>query len=113
MTAGVIAKSDGFCAAVCPQPDLNISGVYICDLLSRVIGRAPSGCAWITVARGMNTVAAASLANVSCVVFAEGVMPDEESRSRALSCGINLICTDMSAYDAAAAIMRFTTENAR
>ncbi len=36
-----------------------ISTVFCCDLLSIAMGRAPAGCAWVTVMGNMNTLAVA------------------------------------------------------
>ena len=42
-----------------------IEKVFCCDLLSIAMGRAPTGCAWVTVMANLNTLAVASLADVS------------------------------------------------
>lgn len=58
-------------------------GVYTCDLLSMVMGRAPAGSAWVTVMCNQNSIVTAMMADVACVVFAEGVTPDEAMLERA------------------------------
>ena len=50
-----------------------ISTVFCCDLLSIAMGRAPAGCAWVTVMGNMNTLAVAALADAACIIMAEGV----------------------------------------
>ena len=52
-----------------------ITGGYAGDLLSWVMGRANAGDAWVTIMSNMNVAAVAQLADVACVVFAEGVVP--------------------------------------
>ena len=43
MTVNDLLKCEDFSSAVTPDPDREISGVYIGDLLSWVMGRAKSG----------------------------------------------------------------------
>ena len=57
--------------------DRDISGCYIGDLLSWVMGKAQSGDAWITIMNNINIVAVASLADVACIILCEGVSADE------------------------------------
>ena len=52
--------------------DRPIQSVYSCDLLSFVMGRAPADSAWATVMGNVNAMAVAVLADVACVVLAEG-----------------------------------------
>lgn len=53
--------------------DKEITGCYIGDLLSWVMGRANSGDMWITVMSNINIVAVATLSDASCIVLAEDV----------------------------------------
>ena len=48
-----------------------ITGCYIGDLLSWVMGRAPEDSAWLTVMGNINSIAVATLADVSCIVLVE------------------------------------------
>lgn len=81
-----------------------VSGVYIGDLLSWVMGRADSGDAWITIMSNINIVAVASLADVACIILAEGVVPDENVCITAQQKGINIYTSDKTAYQLAAAL---------
>ena len=54
-----------------------ISTVFCCDLLSIAMGRAPAGCAWVTVMGNMNTLAVAALADAACIIMAEGATLDD------------------------------------
>jgi serine kinase of HPr protein (carbohydrate metabolism regulator) len=76
-----------------------VTGAYIGDLLSWVMGRAPADSAWITIMSNVNVVAVASLADVACVIFAEGVEPDEQAKTRAENEGINLMSSTLAAYE--------------
>ena len=81
-----------------------VTGVYIGDLLSWVMGRAESGDAWITIMSNINIVAVASLADVAFIILAEGVVPDENVCATALQKGINVYTSDKTAYELAAAL---------
>ena len=101
MTVAVFTEQTGFKAISTPAPDKEIDGVYIGDLLSWVMGRADSRNVWITIMSNINTVAVATLADLSCSVLAEGVMPDEDMLRAANEKGVNILSTTLSAYEAA------------
>lgn len=61
----------------------DVTGVFCCDLLSFVIGRAPSCCIWLTVIGNSNSIAVASLADISCILLCEGVDMDEDGLAKA------------------------------
>ena len=89
-------------AVLCmPSPERTVSGVYIGDLLSWVMGRASADNAWITIMSNINTVAVASLADVSCIILAEGVEPDAQITDAAISKGINILSSTLTAYELA------------
>ena len=75
-----------------------ITGGYAGDLLSWVMGRANEGDAWVTIMSNPNIVAVATLADVSCVILAEGVVPDAGVVEIALAKGVNLLGGGESAF---------------
>ena len=81
--------------------DRPVTGAYCGDLLSWVMGRAPADGAWITIMSNVNVAAVAALADVACVVLAEGVVPDAPLLDKAKAQGINLLGTGLSTYDCA------------
>ncbi len=88
--------------AVClPEPEREIDGVYIGDLLSWVMGRAQPDNAWITIMSNINVIAVASLADVACVILAEGVTLDEGVLATAQQKGINVLTSPLPAYETA------------
>ena len=84
-----------------PCPEHEVNGAYIGDLLSWVMGRATEGDAWITIMSNQNIVAVASLAEVSCIILAEGVVPDEGVAKTAEIKGVNILSSEKSAYEIA------------
>lgn len=101
MTAEVFAKKAGFKTVCMPSPYKEIDGVYIGDLLSWVMGKAEQGNVWITIMSNINTIAVATLADISCILLAENVLPDENALEAAKTKGVNILSTSLSAYDAA------------
>ncbi|HOP10326.1 MAG TPA: DRTGG domain-containing protein [Oscillospiraceae bacterium] len=86
---------------VCAGEDRVISGCYIGDLLSWVMGRASAGQVWLTVMSNTNVAAVASMTDVSCVVLCESAKADPELIERAKKLGLPILRTDKSAYDMA------------
>lgn len=87
--------------AVLPCPDREVSGVYIGDLLSWVMGRASSGDAWITIMSNVNILAVASLADTACIILAEGVKLEADVIETARQKNINILLSDAGIYDTA------------
>lgn len=74
---------------------------FCCDLLSHAVGRAPAGCAWITVVGNINTLAVAKLTDAACVIMAEGSVLDECTARKAKEQGVTVLRTEKPAFDAA------------
>ncbi len=101
MTVYDLLKNEHFSPVICPEADREIESCYIGDLLSWVMGKATSGDAWITIMSNINTLAVATLTDVSCVILAEGVTLDDEVLEAAKAKGINVVTTALSAYETA------------
>ncbi len=101
MTVAQMAEVLGLTVFCTPDPERNVTDGYVGDLLSWVMGRAGENQAWLTVMSNQNVAAVAALTDVSCVILAEGVKPDDELLKKAQVQGINLLGTDMSSFRAA------------
>ncbi len=104
MTVNELLKNQGFKAAVLPEGDREITGVYIGDLLSWVMGKAQSGDAWITIMSNVNILAVAALADCACIILSEGVALTEDLLTTAVNKGINILYFEGSSYEAAVAL---------
>ena len=104
MTVKELSEMQGFTAVTMPDGEREISGVYIGDLLSWVMGRAKADDAWITIMSNINIVAVASLADVACIVLAEGVNLDSSVVETARAKGVNIIASQLPAYETALAL---------
>lgn len=83
------------------NPEREITVPFCCDLLSIAMGRAPAGCAWVTVMGNMNTLAVASLADAACIIMAEGAALDEIALKKAKEQEITVLDTELPIFDAA------------
>ena len=104
LTVKELSQMQGFSAVAMPDADREISGIYIGDLLSWVMGRAKADDAWITIMSNINIVAVASLADVACIILAEGVNLDSSVVETARAKGVNIIASQLPAYETAVAL---------
>ncbi len=88
---------------ICKGKDLQmeITKPFCCDLLSIAMSKAPEGSVWVTVMGNMNTIAVASLTDVSCIILAENSQLDDPSTQKAINEGITILKTEMPIFDAA------------
>ncbi|MDP4179860.1 MAG: DRTGG domain-containing protein [Bacillota bacterium] len=77
----------------------DITGVYVCDLLSWVMSHASKGDAWITVHTNLNIAAVALLTEVACVIVPENINVEPETITRAENEGIVILGTDLNSYE--------------
>ncbi|MBE6035494.1 MAG: hypothetical protein E7222_12460 [Clostridiales bacterium] len=91
--------------------DMSISKVFCCDLLSIAMGKAPEGCAWVTVMGNSNTLAVATLTQAACILFAEGVQLDDAALDKAKEHNITVMYTELPIFDAALAVHQLIQES--
>ena len=75
------------------QPERPVTGGYVGDLLSWVMGRAGQDCAWLTIMSNQNVAA--------CVILTEGVQPDADLLRRAQEKEVNLLGVGQDTFAAA------------
>jgi serine kinase of HPr protein (carbohydrate metabolism regulator) len=71
--------------------DTEITGGYVSDLLSDVMGNAREGNVWITLQNHMNVIAVASLKELACIVLVKGIKPMPEIIEKAKEEGISVL----------------------
>ena len=86
--------------------DREVTDCYIGDLLSWVMGRAPADSVWLTVMGNINSIAVATLADVSCIVLTENAALDAEAKAKADIHGVTILQTEENSYHLAVAISR-------
>jgi len=104
MTVSELARECGFDVIAMPEPDREVKGAYIGDLLSWVMGRANEGNAWITIMTNVNTLAVASLSDCSCVILSEGVELSEDLTETAMAKLVNVLSSKLPSYETALSI---------
>lgn len=101
MTVEAFAKEAQLTVLRMPTPEREVKGAYVGDLLSWVMGKADAGNVWITIMSNVNIVAVATLADTSCILLAEGVVPEEDVLDTASQKGVNILSSELSAYELA------------
>ncbi len=81
--------------------DREVTGCYIGDLLSWVMGKAQQGDAWITIMNNINIVAVASLTDCACIILCEGVSVEDSVIEKANNEEIIILKSDETAYSLA------------
>lgn len=78
-----------------------VTGGYICDLLSDVIGNSQKGQLWITMQVHPNIVAVATLKELAGIVLIGSKEPADATVAKAADEGVPLLTTSLSAYELA------------
>ena len=84
--------------------DRDVTGCYIGDLLSWVMGKAQSGDVWITIMNNINIVAVAALTDCACILLCEGVTASPEIIEKAVSESAVILSSEKTAYELASEI---------
>ena len=91
----------GFSEVALPDPEREIDGVYIGDLLSWVMGKAQADNAWITIMSNINVIAVATLADTAVVILSEDVELPEDIVMQAKAKGVNVLRSPEPSYETA------------
>ncbi|MDR0820993.1 MAG: hypothetical protein LBN40_00815 [Oscillospiraceae bacterium] len=105
----LLERTDKFVIEVGGDFTREISRVYVCDLLSFAMGKAPADGAWVTVMGNVNAVAVASLTDTAVIVLAENVHIDNIGRVKAEMGNINVLRTELGAFEASLLIHTLIT----
>ena len=81
--------------------DREVTGGYVSDLLSDVMGNATEGLAWITLQTHLNVMAIASLKDLSTVILVNGNKPEEDMLEKANEENIPMLGTKLSTFEIA------------
>lgn len=86
---------------LCGSGQRHVTGCYIGDLLSRVMGRCGENHLWITVQTSSNMLAVADLVDAAAVLFPEGTAVSAEIKLAAEEQEITLVSCRETAFEAA------------
>ena len=99
MTVNDIAKIPSF-EVVSLEEDRPAERIFTCDLLSVCMAKAPEDGVWVTVMGNRNVIAVAALADVSCVIIAEGCSFDEDAVAAAKG-KVSLLKSNLPVFETA------------
>ncbi|HKJ42727.1 MAG TPA: DRTGG domain-containing protein [Sunxiuqinia sp.] len=94
--------------------DREVSGAYVSDLLSDVMGNACEGQLWLTLQVHQNVMAIASLKDLAAVILVKGLQPHENTIQHSNEEQIPLLSTSDSTFDASGklyAILKMKNES--
>ncbi len=86
-----------------------VSGAYVSDLLSDVMGFSQEGEVWITLQSHVNVVAIASLKELSAIILVKGIVPDEAIIKKAAEEGIPLLGSGEGTFVTAGKLFQLLT----
>ncbi len=89
--------------------DREITGGYVSDLLSDVMGFAKEGEVWITIQTHKNVIAIASLKDLSAVILMKGNVLEEDALRKAKEEGIPILGTDGQTFETVGKIYELIT----
>lgn len=79
--------------------DREVTGGYVSDLLSDVMGNADAGDLWITLQTHKNVMAIASLKDLAAVILVAGHEPDDNTARQSDEENIPVLGTPMSTFE--------------
>lgn len=104
MTVARLKELLGLTSLTGELPAREIEGVYVGDLLSRVMGQLHTGELWITIMTNKNIVAVAELCDPCAILLSEGAEPMPEALTAAKEYGVPLLSSSKSTYELCSAL---------
>ncbi len=78
--------------------DKEISGAYVSDLLSDVMGNATEGQIWLTLQTHKNILAVAGLKDLPAIILVKGLVPDADTILKSEEEELPLLGTDLDTF---------------
>lgn len=84
-----------------PELDLHreVTGGYVSDLLSDVIGNANKGHIWITLQVHLNIIAVASLKELAGIILINNRSPDADTLKKAIAENVPVMISTLPSFD--------------
>ena len=76
-----------------------ITGGYVSDLLSDVMGNAKEGQVWITLQTHQNIIAVGSLKDIAAIIIVKGLVPDADTIEKSNIENIPVLSTVLDTYN--------------
>ena len=89
----------------------NISGAYVSDLLSDVMGNSSEGQVWITLQTHKNIIAIASLKELAAIIVVNGNKPSADCIEQSNKDQIPVFSTEMKTFEIAGKLYKLLSAN--
>lgn len=76
-----------------------VTGGYVSDLLSDVIGNAKEKCVWITLQIHLNIIAVASLKGISGIILVNSRTPDDDTLNKAVQENVPVMTSSLPTFE--------------
>jgi predicted transcriptional regulator len=77
----------------------DVSGGYVSDLLSDVMGSAKEGDIWITLQTHQNIIAVGALKDISAIIIVKGFIPEKDTIEKSNIENIPLLSTELDTFN--------------
>ncbi|HSN49605.1 MAG TPA: DRTGG domain-containing protein [Bacteroidales bacterium] len=77
----------------------NITGGYVSDLLSDVMGNAKEGQVWITLQTHQNIIAVSSLKDIAAIIIVKGFSPEADTIEKSNIENIPVLSTELDTFN--------------
>jgi predicted transcriptional regulator len=77
----------------------DVSGGYVSDLLSDVMGSAKEGDIWITLQTHQNIIAVGALKDISAIIIVKGFIPETDTIEKSNIENIPLLSTELDTFN--------------
>jgi predicted transcriptional regulator len=84
-----------------------VTGGYVSDLLSDVMGNAIEGAVWVTLQTHKNVIAIASLKELSAVILVKGLQPDSDTINHSEAEAIPILSTTEKTFEITGKLYNF------
>ncbi len=75
-----------------------ITGGYVSDLLSDVMGNAKEGQVWITLQTHQNIIAVASLKDIAAIIIVKGATPEADTIEKSNIENVPVLVTELDTF---------------
>jgi predicted transcriptional regulator len=75
-----------------------ITGGYVSDLLSDVMGNAKEGEVWITLQTHQNVIAVASLKDIAAIIIVKGASPEADTIEKSNIENVPVLVTELDTF---------------
>lgn len=76
-----------------------VTGGYVSDLLSDVMGNAREGNVWVTLQTHQNVVAVSALKDLAAIIIVKGLLPDNDTIEKSNIENIPVLSTELDTFN--------------